>query len=340
MLSATQNRAFLPINADLINNPAYQHLSNDALMLYSLYQQRQQVSAYHADNDNPTFVDDQGVFVYFSNEEAAKILRISVRKVSSLRSALIKCGLIHVVRNGLKNFKIYVNQPQETPADVELILPWANFSFEKPQVTDKQVDANVPADFASTEKQILPINQSNSKQSKLNITSETNESGLKDSVVIDEQPKPKDPVSLEKTAVDSLMNRLSNMISTQVAGRVRILTNNSYKEAKALFDMIFKAKSQVTNRLFTSPTWMYDDAATKATRFETNNVMTKGLESALLRISEALFKQNNVIKNKERFMYVYLRNFMASAVQNFLNDNYELTEDDQIDLKLLMNFSA
>ncbi|NYA63595.1 replication protein, partial [Lactobacillus salivarius] len=36
-MKSLTSRAFLPINTDLFNNPKYQELSCDAMILYSLY---------------------------------------------------------------------------------------------------------------------------------------------------------------------------------------------------------------------------------------------------------------------------------------------------------------
>ena len=40
----TMGRAFVPVNTDLFNNPKYFNLDMSALVLYSIYEQRQQVS--------------------------------------------------------------------------------------------------------------------------------------------------------------------------------------------------------------------------------------------------------------------------------------------------------
>ena len=54
-MKSLTSRAFLPINTDLFNNPKYQELSCDAMVLYSLYSQRKEVSTFHSQTGNDTF---------------------------------------------------------------------------------------------------------------------------------------------------------------------------------------------------------------------------------------------------------------------------------------------
>lgn len=205
-MKSLTSRAFLPINTDLFNNPKYQELSCDAMVLYSLYSQRKEVSAFHSQTGNDTFTDSEGIFIYFSNDEAAKILRMSVRKISTLRSQLIDCGLISVVRHGLKNFKIYVNTPETTPAETDLVLPWANFDFEKPV-------KSVPANSASTKSQKLPINQSNNNQTKLLLSRESNESVSQNQSNTLVTPKKSEKDVLNELSLDSIITRLKDTFS-------------------------------------------------------------------------------------------------------------------------------
>lgn len=326
-------KAFLSINADLINNPKYKDLSNDALMMFALYEQRQQVSIFHASQGDNRFVDKEGAFVFFSNEDMANILRISLRKVTSLRKSLVQHGLISVKRSGLTTFKIYVNEPEETPEGVSLAMAWSNFSFEEKPATRL-------ANIADSDTQILPVNQSQTNQSKLNISRETSVSPSTEEVV---QPKTVTDFStssldLEKQSLESLYDRMNTILPKNVIGRINVLAQGKYEEAKELFDTIFKAKSQVSNRLLSCPTWLYDDGAVEATRFEHNDFLTRGLESALLQVTEIIYKGSNNIKNKSNFIYVYLRNFMASAVKAYITGKYELKIDDEIELNMLMNF--
>ena len=322
-MKSLTSRAFLPINTDLFNNPKYQELSCDAMVLYSLYSQRKEVSAFHSQTGNDTFTDSEGIFIYFSNDEASKILRMSVRKISTLRSQLIDCGLISVVRHGLKNFKIYVNTPETTPAETDLVLPWANFDS---------------ANSASTKSQKLPINQSNNNQTKLLLSRESNESALQNQHNTLVTPEKSEKDILNELSLDSITTRLKKTLSLPVVSRLKVLANNSYAKLKWFSDTIFKAKSQVTKKLLSDAKWLYNPASQEATHFESNELLKRGLESALLQIAEIVYKGKEKVQNEAKFIYVYLRNFMANAVKQYLIDNYELTEDDEIDLNLLLRF--
>jgi len=247
------------------------------------------------------------------------------------RSQLIDCGLISVVRHGLKNFKIYVNTPETTPAETDLVLPWANFDFEKPI-------KSVPANSASTKSQKLPINQSNNNQTKLLLSRESNESVPQNQSNTPVTPKKSEKDGLNDLSLDSIITRLKDTFSLPVVSRLKVLANNSYTKLKWFSDTIFKAKSQVTKKLLSDARWLYNPASQGATRFESNDLLKRGLESALLQIAEIVYKGKEKIQNKAKFIYVYLRNFMANAVKQYLIDNYELTEDDEIELNLLLSF--
>lgn len=335
----TMGRAFVPVNTDLFNNPKYFNLDMSALVLYSIYEQRQQVSQYHSLHGNKTFADDNGAFIYFSNEEAADIMRISTRKLTRLRKKLVECGLIKVVRHGLRNFKIYVNQPELTPEDVEPKMKWSNFSFEKEEVA-QNVDTMLVDKMSSDNSPKCPINQSNNNQSKSNITRETSETDTpaqKSGVQPVSQTTEQD---LDDMAIKSLEDKVAPVLTKSTFGRIKALSQGSYSKAKWFVDTIFKAKSQVESKLLSSDTWLYSPVSSEATRFETNELLSKGLESALLQIAEHVYRGKETIRNASSFIYVYIRNFMASAVRNYIKDNYELVEDDEIELNMLMNFKT
>ena len=76
-----------------------------------------------------------GVFIRFTNELAAKVLHVSKQKVTDFRKELSDLDLIKVVREGLKGYKIYVYPVQQTPNNVELLLPWKNHTVTVQKVT-------------------------------------------------------------------------------------------------------------------------------------------------------------------------------------------------------------
>lgn len=123
------NKAFLGINLDLLENPKYKNLDSRAMMLYALYADRYSASMNNARLGNTAFVDDMGVFIRFTNELAARVLHVSKQKITDFRKELSDLDLIKVVREGLKGYKIYVYPVQQTPNNVELLLPWKNHTI-------------------------------------------------------------------------------------------------------------------------------------------------------------------------------------------------------------------
>ena len=128
-------KAFLGINLDLLENPKYKNLDSRAMMLYALYADRYSASMNNARLGNTAFVDDMGVFIRFTNELAAKVLHVSKQKITDFRKELSDLDLIKVVREGLKGYKIYVYPVQQTPNNVELLLPWKNHTVTVQKVT-------------------------------------------------------------------------------------------------------------------------------------------------------------------------------------------------------------
>ena len=129
------NKAFLGINLDLLENPKYKNLDSRAMMLYALYADRYSASMNNARLGNTAFVDDMGVFIRFTNELAAKVLHTTVKMISKFRKQLESENLIKIVREGLKGYKIYVYPVQQTPNNVELLLPWKNHTITIQKVT-------------------------------------------------------------------------------------------------------------------------------------------------------------------------------------------------------------
>ncbi|NMV57081.1 replication protein, repA [Lactobacillus reuteri] len=122
-------KAFLGINLDLLENPKYKNLDSRAMMLYALYADRYSASMNNARLGNTAFVDDMGVFIRFTNELAAKVLHTTAKMISKFRKQLESENLIKIVREGLKGYKIYVYPVQQTPSNVELLLPWKNHTI-------------------------------------------------------------------------------------------------------------------------------------------------------------------------------------------------------------------
>lgn len=124
------SKAFLGLNVDLLNNPKYDEIKMDALVLYSLYADRAACSKANANNGNNNFVDKNGRhFVIFTDDEASKLIRTSTRTIANYRKKLASVGLITqtVVFTGLRRInRIFVNEVEQTPKNVEVKLHWKN----------------------------------------------------------------------------------------------------------------------------------------------------------------------------------------------------------------------
>src|SRR5699024_4086864 len=114
--------------------------------------------------------------------------------------------------------------------------------------------------------------------------------------------------NVNKTTMLALRSRVANVLTTAVWGRVEDLAQGDYNQAKFIVNNIFNSKSQVTNKLLSSSYCLYNPASQEATRFETNNLLIKGLESALIRMTEIIYKGQDKFRNTESFRYSYIRN--------------------------------
>lgn len=348
-------KAFLPINMDLFNNPKYRDLDSSARELYALYNQRQKISEYYTSQGNTNFVDNEGCFIFFSNEEAAKIMGVSIRKMSTLRKKLIEHNLIKVRRHGLTSFKIYVFEPQVTPSNTDLLVPWGNFtftetkkekldntnSFKEDGTNARKNNISQDANIAYGNVQKKHINKTNiNKTIYTNETSETHNTSKKiNKKTTFNSPSKHVTTEIDKLAILSLKDKAINVISPTAWGRILVLTAGNYKKSKNLIDIIFKAKSQVTNKLLSSSNWLYNPVSQEATRFETNHLLTKGLESALIRMTEIIYKGQEKIRDTEKFMYSFIRNNVAASVKKYISDTFELKQNELVELNRLLNFT-
>lgn len=123
-------KAFLGINLDLLENPKYKNLDSRAMMLYALYADRYSASMNNARLGNTAFVDNMGVFIRFTNELAAKVLHTTTKMISKFRTQLEDAELIKISRDGLKGYKIYVYAVDETPKNIDRLLPWKNHHIQ------------------------------------------------------------------------------------------------------------------------------------------------------------------------------------------------------------------
>lgn len=210
-----RKRAGLLIDFDLIENPKYQDLDTRAAILYSLYADRSSASLHNAQMGNMAFCDAKGVFIRFSNELAAKIIRVSEKTIGKFRKQLVETGLIEVVRDGLKGYKIYVKEVQETPANVELLMPWKNHNIQiKKTVSDWTITALIEKakNMATNTVAIVKEESSTTCQKKV-------------------------PVSLSQNNLSQSINNNIDLIDNAPA-RVREAKSNSNQQYKTLPEII------------------------------------------------------------------------------------------------------
>lgn len=333
---------FLFIDVDLFNNPKYHTLSNTAKLVYSLYTSRFRISFYHYLEEDYTYYDaEKGLFIYFSNEDLAKILNVSTRSITNYKRELIEFGLIEVQDTKNNGHRIYVKDVEVTPTDIDkedLVMPY--FATDKEDYPSEVIsDTNTMENNSVITEKISNNKEKKILLSKRNLKTKdiTYDSGT-GYIPNNNSTQPQTNSYLRDLSVESIGNRIKNQISTPVFAKIKMLAQNSYEKIKFYADTIFKAKSQVTKKLLSDARWLYNPASQEATRFESNDLLKRGLESALLQIAEIVYKGKEKIQNKAKFIYVYLRNFMANAVKQYLIDNYELTEDDEIELNLLLSF--
>lgn len=307
---------YLPLDLNLINNPEYADLSVEAMVLHSLYTMRMSCSIYNSQQDGSWLDDTGNPFIYFSNEEAAQILRVSERKVTTLRNALVKVGLIKVLRHGLKNYRIYVANPTQPKPEIKVQLTFKNYVTTKEKMI-RPVEKTEPAltpDFstdaksASTETQNLPL--STDKQLAQLKTNKTNETQK-----IDSSPQS------DEALIAGLQARYAHLIPEQAFNRFLPFCEN-YTQVKRFVDTIFKAKF-VSNQQFLKaglPPEM--DGLT----FEQNPYFKNGLADAIAKVLEHLYRfDSDKIKNPQGFFFAFMRGYFNECTRRYLLDYYELT---------------
>ncbi|MBD8047635.1 replication protein, repA [Clostridium faecium] len=273
-----RKRAGLLIDFDLIENPKYQDLDTRAAILYSLYADRSSASLHNAQRGNKAFYDAKGVFIRFSNELAAKIIRVSEKTIGKFRKQLVDTGLIEIVRDGLEGYKIYVKEIQETPADVELLMPWKNHNIQiKKTVSDWTITALIEKakNMATNTVAIVKEESSTTCQKKTPIS--LSQSNLSQSFnnnidLIDNVPahvrenKSNQQYKTLPEIIKSTYNAVFGFINAQVAIELHSLIDSSN------VDMVKYAIEHSKDRRITSPI--------KYLKSVINNALAKGQKCA------------------------------------------------------------
>lgn len=326
--TTNEGLVFTPLYEELFYNTRYKGLSAEAKLLYSFYHKRHKLSAHSYSMGNTMYADKNGIFIVFSNKEATELLGYSNRKITMLKNELINFGLIKTKRCGLYHLKIYV-QPIQTDDDNSNNDDGKdNLNLENAKSKN---NSNVKAKIDIDNKHNMRTSKIYNKYIYTRDTKETKQREV-------ETNKNENLSKFEKQALESLKNKISPILSFNAFGRISVLAQGQYEKAKWIVDTIFKAKSQIENRLLSSDRWLYSQEGNDAIRFETNNFLARGVESALLQITEIIYHQGKDIKNIKGFIYVYLRKFMSSAVKKYLIQNFELSEDTIVELNELVNF--
>ncbi|MDW3022969.1 replication initiator protein A [Ligilactobacillus salivarius] len=329
-------KRFIPIDVDLFNNPKYHTLSNGAKLVYSVYSSRFRISFYHYLEEDYTYYDaEKGLFIYFANEDLARILNVSTRSITNYKRELLEFGLIEVQDTKNNGHRIYVKDVEPTPIDLgkeELAMPYFVIDEEESSSKETENDSVVMENFSNVKaKKILLSNE------KLKIKNITYDSGT-GYIPNNNSTQPQTNSSLRDLSVESIGNRIKNQISTPVFAKIKMLAQNSYEKIKFYTDTIFKAKSQVMSRLLNNPNWLYRQEFQEATRFESNLFLTDGLEKSLLKLAEIMYKSDNEIRSEERLSYVYLRNGLANSTKKYLLDNFEFSDDERYQITQALAF--
>ena len=329
-------KRFIPIDVDLFNNPKYHTLSNGAKLVYSVYSSRFRISFYHYLEEDYTYYDaEKGLFIYFANEDLARILNVSTRSITNYKRELLEFGLIEVQDTKNNGHRIYVKDVEPTPIDLdkeELAIPYFAIDEEGSSSKETENDSVVMENFSNVKaKKILLSNE------KLKIKNITYDSGT-GYIPNNNSTQPQTNSSLRDLSVESIGNRIKNQISTPVFAKIKMLAQNSYEKIKFYADTIFKAKSQVMSRLLNNPNWLYRQEFQEATRFESNLFLADGLEKSLLKLAEIMYKSDNEIRSEERLSYVYLRNGLANSTKKYLLDNFEFSDDERYQITQALAF--
>lgn len=311
------NSNFLPIDFNFLNNPQYADLSIEAIFLHALYTQRMTCSIHNSLQDGSWLDEEKIPFIYYSNAEVAEVLRISERKVTTLRNQLAELGLIKVVRHGLKNYRIYVANPT-APAE-GTVMKFTFKNYRAPQTVDKSRDAK----SASTSSQNLPISTSKQLVKTTNITSETGVA----------PKKLQHPVDKEAALLAGLQARYAHLIPETVFMRFLPFCDNRYLKAKKFVDLIFKAK-YVANQQFIKA-GLPPEA--EALTFENNPYFKNGLADAIAKACEQIYRYGNV-SQPEAFFFSFLKGFFVEKTRQFLVDSYEVNDHLAATLERVENF--
>lgn len=120
LLTTNYARKSTSLCNDLFENPKYTNLDAGAMLLYSFYDDRFAASLANQQKGDSSFVDNNGVFCIYSNEEAAARLHVSINTITRYKKQLVEHGLLIIKKTLSGSDKLYVLSVTPTPDEVEL----------------------------------------------------------------------------------------------------------------------------------------------------------------------------------------------------------------------------
>lgn len=322
LMTATNlpNGNYIPIDLNLINHPHYKTLSIEAMMLHALYTMRMTCSIYNGQKDG-SWLDEAGLpYIYFSNEEAAALLRVSERKITNLKNALAELGLIQVLRHGLKNYRIYVSNPKAPEKNVVVPLAFKNYTRSQSIVPVEKSTPNQPAKLSTVDREAESastnthdLRTSTQKQLAKQTTRATSVTGTLPQTEV---------VSLDQSLIDGLAARYAHVLPKQAFQRFLPFCKGDYRKARWFVDTIFKAKYASTQHYIHAGLPAEADVLT----FEHNSYFSSDIGDAIAKALEQMYRYKTV-RNPEGFFFAFMKGFFTEKTRQYLVDHYELTPD-------------
>ncbi|MGO3115929.1 replication initiator protein A [Enterococcus pseudoavium] len=321
------NGNYIPIDLNLINNPQYENLSIEAMMLHALYTMRMTCSIYNSQKEG-TWLDEAGLpYIYFSNEEAAELLRVSERKVTNLKNTLLQAGLIQVQRHGLKNYRIHVANPQAPKKDCAVKLAFKNYTSTKTlAVVDK---APTPAHELSTVDREAESAASNTQNLLTSTQKQLAKQTTRATKVTGTGPQ-KSAVTQAESLIDGLAARYAHLLPQQAFQRFLPFCDGQYQKARWFVDTIFKAKYASTQQYIQAGL----PAEAEVLTFEHNEYFRADISDAIAKALEQMYRYQTV-KNPEGFFFAFMKGFFTEKTRQYLVDHYQLTPELQQTLSSL-----
>lgn len=314
------NGNYIPIDLNLINNPQYETLSIEAMMLHALYTMRMTCSIYNAQKDG-SWLDETGLpFIYFSNEEAAALLRVSERKVTNLKNNLIEADLIQVARHGLKNYRIYVANPKAPEKNIVVRLAFKNYTSTKSLKTVEKESTEQLSELSTVDREAESAS-SNAQNLLTSTQKNLAKQNIRATRVTTTLPEPT-AATQDMSLIDGLSARYAHLLPEQAFQRFLPFCNGNYQKARWFVDTIFKAKYASTQQYIQAGL----PAEAEVLTFEHNEYFKADIGDAIAKAIEQMYRFKTV-KNPEGFFYAFMKGFFTEKTRQYLVDHYQLTAE-------------